>query len=165
MKTHSGFTLVELMIVLALVAILATIGVPSFTSFVINNRLTAQANELVSALNLARSEAIKRNRRVTVCRSNNGAGCGGTWNDGWIVFVDDGAAGLVDGTDELLRAWSGPGNTSSLTSTVNSVQFQGLGLTTLSTFTLTSSQCTGTNKRLVQVATSGRVSTAKASCP
>jgi len=165
MKTHSGFTLVELMIVLALVAILATIGVPSFTSFIVNNRLTAQANELVSALNLARSEAIKRNSRVTVCRSNNGAGCGGTWNDGWIVFVDGGAAGSVDGADELLRAWSGPGNTSSLTSTVNAVQFQGLGMTTQSTFTLTSSQCTGTNKRLVQVATSGRVSAAKASCP
>lgn len=167
MKTFAGFTLVELMITLALVAILATVGVPSFMNLVANNRLTVQTNELVSALNLARSESIKRNARVTLCHSNTGAGCGGSWNDGWIVFVDTGAAASVDGTDEILRVWSGTSTTTTLTSNpgaVNAVQFQGIGLTTTVTFTLTDSHCTGDQRRFVNVNASGRISTTRGAC-
>ena len=167
MKQHSGFTLIELMITLALVAILATVGVPSFTNFIANNRLTVQANELVSALNLARSESVKRNTRVTVCRSANGTACGGTWNNGWIAFVDSGTVGSVDGTDEVLRVWNSGGSSATLTAdptTVNAVQFQGIGLTTSVTFTLTDSHCSGDQRRLVNVAPSGRISTTRASC-
>lgn len=164
MNRERGFTLVELMITLALVAILATIGVPSFMDLIANNRLTTEANELVSALNLARSEAIKRNTRVTVCRSNNNTGCGGTWNDGWITFVDAGTAGSVDAGDQILRVWSGLGSNSTLTVGVNAVQFQGLGLTTSATFQLRATHCTGTNARNIVVTTGGRVSTTKVTC-
>ena len=166
MKKHTGFTLVELMITLVLVAILATIGVPSFMSLIANNRLTTQANELVSSLNLARSEAIKRNTRVTVCRSSTGTSCGGTWSNGWIVFVDAGTAGSVDAGDEILRVRNGVTSGMNLTAgTVNAVQFQTLGLSTQTDFILAVTNCTGDNKRLINVATSGRVSTTKASCP
>lgn len=171
MKTHSGFTLIELMITLVLVAILATIGVPSFVNFIANNRLTVQANELVSALNLARSESIKRNLRVTVCRSANGTGCGGTWNNGWIVFVDEGTAATVDGGDEVLRVYSSAGSSATLTAVVpstttavNAVQFQGIGLTTRVEFTLTDANCSGDQRRIIDVGASGRISTTRASC-
>lgn len=167
MKTYSGFTLVELMITLVLVAILATIGVPSFTNFIANNRLTVHANELVSALNLARSESIKRNLRVTVCRSANGTGCGGTWNDGWIVFVDEGTAATVDGDDEILRVHSSAGASATLTANpaaVTAVQFQGIGLTTTVEFTLTDAHCSGDQRRIIDVGASGRISTTRASC-
>lgn len=167
MKQQSGFTLVELMITLALVAILATIGVPSFMNFIVNNRLAAQTNELVSALNLARSEAIKRNTRVTVCRSNNGTGCGGTWNNGWIVFVDGGTAASVDAGDEILRVWTTGGTDTTLTPTtagLTAVQFPGFGLTTTATFTLTATHCTGNNARSIDVGASGRISTTKVNC-
>ena len=167
MKQHSGFTLVELMITLALVAILATIGVPNFMNFIVNNRLAAQTNELVSALNLARSEAIKRNTRVTVCRSNNGTGCGGTWNNGWIVFVDGGTGASVDAGDEVLRVWTTGASDTTLTPTnagLASVQFPGFGLTTLATFDLTATHCTGNNARRIDVAASGRISTTKVNC-
>ena len=56
----SGFTLVELMITLAIAGILVAVGIPSFNSTISSNRLTSYANELVTALNLARSEAVKR---------------------------------------------------------------------------------------------------------
>ena len=167
MKQHSGFTLIELMIVLALVAILATVGVPSFTNFIANNRLTVQTNELVSALNLARSESIKRNTRVTVCRSVSGIACDGTWNNGWIAFVDNGIAESVDDTDEILRVWSSGGSSATLTanpSTANSVQFQGIGLTNTVEFTLTDAHCSGDQKRLINIAPSGRISTTRESC-
>lgn len=172
MKRHTGFTLVELIVTLSLVAILATVGVPNFANFIANNRLTAQANELVTSLNLARSEAIKRSSRVSVCRSNNNTSCSGTWNDGWIVFVDANTAGTVDGTDTVLRSATRPGGAATLSATststgtaINFVQFQAIGLTTDATFALTASGCTGQNSRNITVSTSGRIQTQKVNCP
>ena len=90
MNKHSGFTLIELMITLAIVGILLTVGVPSLKTFMQGNQLIASSNELVSALHVARSEAIKLNSRVSICESSNGTSCSntGSWKNGWIVFVD-----------------------------------------------------------------------------
>lgn len=87
---HSGFTLIELMITLAIVGILLTVGVPSLKTFMQGNQLIAASNELVSALHIARSEAIKLNSRVSICESSDGTSCSntGSWKNGWIVFVD-----------------------------------------------------------------------------
>jgi len=62
-----GFSLVELMVTIAVLAILLAIGIPSFASLIASNRLTSATNELVAALQTARTEAIRRNVRVTVC--------------------------------------------------------------------------------------------------
>lgn len=164
MKKHTGFTLVELMITLSLVAIMAAMAVPSFTGFIANNRLAAQANELVASLNLARSESIKRNTRVTVCPTSTGTGCGGTWGQGWLVFVDAGNPGVVDVGDAILRVGDAVSADMGLTTTASPVMFQSIGLTTQSTFTLTATNCTGNNVRLIDVAPSGRVATTKGSC-
>lgn len=93
MNRKRGFTLIELVITVALAAILLTIGVPSFQQMIRNNRAATHANEFMSALNLARSEAVKRSVRVSLCPSTNQVACtGGTdWSDGWIVFVDTAA--------------------------------------------------------------------------
>jgi len=90
MKKYSGFTLIELMITLIIVGILLAVGVPSLKSFMQGNQLIAASNELVSALHVARSEAIKLNSRVSICESSDGATCSntGSWKNGWIVFVD-----------------------------------------------------------------------------
>jgi type IV fimbrial biogenesis protein FimT len=77
-----GFTLVELMTTVSIAAILLGVAIPNFTSIITNNRMTAHTNELVTALNLARSEAIKRGQQVVVRKS------GTNWEDGWQVFVD-----------------------------------------------------------------------------
>ncbi len=116
MKKYSGFTLIELMITLFIVGILLAVGVPSLKTFMQSNQLVASTNELLSALHVARSEAIKLNSRVTICESSNGTSCSNTgdWKDGWFVFVDSngdlagtGAVCAATGTDCLLRVHDG----------------------------------------------------------
>ena len=104
---HSfGFTLMELMVTIAIAGILLGVAIPSFTSIISSNRLTTYANELVTALNLARSEAIKRGQHVVVSKT------GTDWEDGWQVFVDIDRSPsshqnvFNTGTDIVLRVYS-----------------------------------------------------------
>lgn len=104
-----GFTLIELMIVVAVVAILVVVGVPALRDTLIRSRLSGEVQEFYGTLALARSEAIKRGLPVSICKSNNGTGCtvGSAWRDGWIVFVnnnnDNPAA--VDAGETILRVF------------------------------------------------------------
>ena len=91
MKRHCGFTLLEMMVVVAIVVILVTVVVPSFTSSMEKAHLRTQIGDFASALGYARSESIKRGVRVTMCPSTDQATCGGAgvnWEAGWISFVD-----------------------------------------------------------------------------
>lgn len=99
----AGFTLIELMFAIAVAAVLLGIGVPSFRDFVRNSRMAASANDIITDFNLARSEAIKRNVPVTLCKSQDGATCDPDDADPfsrWIVFVDDADPALVDAAND-----------------------------------------------------------------
>jgi type IV fimbrial biogenesis protein FimT len=104
---NSGFTLIELMFTIVVLAILLGIGVPNFRDFIRNSRITAAANDLLADLNLARSESVKRRIPVTLCKSANGTTCDTSATSDfrrWIVFVDDAdpAAGSAnDGDGEV----------------------------------------------------------------
>jgi type IV fimbrial biogenesis protein FimT len=99
---HQGFTLIELMVTLVVASILLGVMAPSFVDLIKNSRLTAQINELSAALNLSRSEAIKRGAVVTICSSNDQSSCSGSWQDGWIVFEDTDGNDSVNGNDTLI---------------------------------------------------------------
>lgn len=79
-----GFTLIELMVTLAIAAILMFLAIPSFVSYQKNTQLTSAANSLLAAINAARGEAMKRGMSAMVVPTNNG----GDWTTGWVVFVD-----------------------------------------------------------------------------
>jgi type IV fimbrial biogenesis protein FimT len=102
--------LIELLITLVTGSILLVIAVPSFLSFQQDNRRVTQINELVSGLNLARSEAIKSHATVGFCPSSNGTSCSGAvYDHGWIVFLNTDADSppAVDAGETVLRAHPG----------------------------------------------------------
>lgn len=101
-----GFTLIELMVTLAVAAILVTVAAPSFRTFIQNGRITTQTNDLLADINFARSEAIRRSRLVGICPINpatNQCAVGGNWANGRLVFVDSDNNGAWTATDEQLR--------------------------------------------------------------
>ncbi|MDY6943856.1 MAG: GspH/FimT family pseudopilin [Pseudomonadota bacterium] len=132
-RSNTGFTLVELILTLAIASIVMVAAAPSIQVLVQNNRLTAQTNELVASLNLARSEAVKRAKTVTVCKSATLTNCdttgSGDWEVGWIVFVDDNGDVDVDTGDTIVRVVDGlaAGNSLRSASTNNSLQYTGDG--------------------------------------
>lgn len=84
-----GLTLLELLVGVALSLLVLGWAVPSFTGLVMNARRTAELNDFVTAVHLARSETIKRGQDVVLCKSADGLSCGGAdvdWHDGWLVF-------------------------------------------------------------------------------
>lgn len=103
----SGFTLIELMTVLAIVGTLAMLAAPAMSTFIQSNRLATTTNDFVAALNLARSEAVKRGVSTGVCKSNDGLQCtaAGTWSSGWIVFLDPDNNGPWTASDSMVRAY------------------------------------------------------------
>jgi type IV fimbrial biogenesis protein FimT len=122
-----GFTLVELVVTIALVAILTTLAIPSFSELLRQWRRDSATRELSTSLQLARSEAIKSSRQTVICPSSNGTACAASneWNTGWMVFVDDGADTPANAnnqaynTDErILKVVSAQAGVATLTSSV-----------------------------------------------
>lgn len=161
-----GFTLVELILTIAISAVLMSLAVPGLQSFLRNNRAAALANELVLALNTARSEAVSRRGTVTVCTSANGTSCRGAsdsdktrWHKGWaVIFSPD---------NSVLRTQAAFANGTSLTSAAMSVAFDASGALAgsgIQTFTLTVDGCQGEQNRIVEVGPTGRVSMYNTSC-
>lgn len=161
MLASRGFTLIELMITIAILAIVLGVAVPSFQDFVRRNRVTATANNLVSALALARSEAVKRATRVTVAS--------GDWAGGWQVFVDTATVGDATG-DTVLRVYqpnaSGApaitpdDNFSGYISYLPSGVSVGNGGAGSGSFEV----CNDGNAQVISISNTGRVSTASGSC-
>lgn len=122
MNKNHGFTLIELIVTVAMIAIVAITAGPDLGTFFKRNKFTTQSNNFVASLNLARSEAAKRVSIVTVCISNaaQNACAGGTnWEAGWIAFVDTNGNATIDGGETILNV----NNSISGDTTIRSSQF------------------------------------------
>jgi type IV fimbrial biogenesis protein FimT len=132
-RRNAGYNLMEVMMVTALVAVLATIAVPSFKYVTTSNRIAGEVNGLLGDMQFARSEAVKEGQSVTVCISTNGATCaggaGGNWALGWIVFLDTNGDKQVQAGEAVVRiqpAFSGT-DTFTAPGTFNALTFNRLG--------------------------------------
>ena len=152
MKPETGFTLIELMTTVAVTAVLLTLALPSFRETILSNRISTQANEFVSDLNIARSEAVKSAQTVTIT-SNNGT----NWGSGWTITNAGGTTIRVHGPLD---------GSSTLTGSVNSIQYQETGFINGGA-TLTFNLCddrTGETGRQITILTTGRPGSADLAC-
>jgi type IV fimbrial biogenesis protein FimT len=167
---NSGFTLVELMIVVAIVGILAAIGAPSFQDMLNQTRASSLANELASSLNLARSEAIKRGAQVSVCKSGNITAASPTcsttasWQNGWLIFVDTSTSGTFDGTDTPLKVGQPSNSSAVITFNNNSDNYISYLPSGSSPSNGTLSICVGGIKRSIIIISTGRNRFSKGTC-
>lgn len=148
---EGGFSLVELMVTVTVLALLMGIGVPTFRDVSLGSRLSATANDLLASIQLARSEAIKRNLTVTVCASSDGATCAasGGWEQGWIV-VDSGAT--------LIQRQSAQpaGYRMSQAGGVDPLRFEPIGIgSTAATVTVCRDDPPGAQERVLNVSAAG----------
>lgn len=172
-----GFTLIELMVTIAVLAILLGVAAPSFYHQIQNNRSAALGEEFASALNYARGEAVKRGERISLCASADGSECGGAWDQGWILFrdganSDTGTPSIVTGG--VLQRWPAPGSKASVAvtrggSNAGYLRFNRMGLLdngagNPATASLSYSGCSGESARTITVSPAGMISISRTNC-
>ena len=170
---QSGFTLIELMVTIAVLAILLSIGIPSFAETIRNNRVASQTNEFLTALNLARSEATKRGLPVTICGAADADldSCSGTtdWSNGWVIFADPANPGVVNAPGEVvIQTYPALNGQLQLTtpSVSTFVRFAASGNAGANiSFNFRHQTCTGNNLRQIGLSPVGRISMQKVPCP
>lgn len=157
-----GFTVLELMITVAVAGVVLSFGVPNFISLIADNRAVTHTNDVVASLNIGRSEAVRRGATITICSSTDGAACSGNtdWSTGWVIRT---------GAGEVLRAWpERSGGAGVLNGNVSQIQFQARGSLppgVAPLLQLRIPHCKKNQGRDVNVNSAGRISVSRVACP
>jgi type IV fimbrial biogenesis protein FimT len=170
---YQGFTLIELLVTIAVAAVLLTVGIPSFIDTIHSNRVTTQANDFVTALNLTRSEAVKQGRTATLCIGNGDltdCSTAKAWKDGWLIWVDVNGDGALGDEDTIVRTYPALHGKSTMTASggAKAVAYIASGFLSGASvdFTLSETGCQNSNARLISVKTpTGRPAVSKTACP
>jgi type IV fimbrial biogenesis protein FimT len=156
--SQKGFTLIELMITLAVLAIVLGMAAPSFSSMLQDNRASALGSELQGALQFARSEAVKRRQSVVICRSNAAAsGCenGTDWSGGWLVRQASG---------QVIKVWDRASGLA-IVGPNTGLTFLGSGMvSSASSFSVKPGNCSGKQKRRIAVSATGAATLTPENC-
>jgi type IV fimbrial biogenesis protein FimT len=178
-RAGAGFTLIEVMVSIAVLGVLISVAAPSILKMIQDNRIRSQASDLMASLAIARSEAAKQGVRVTVCTSTNYTSCSGAgasaWNSGYILFTDVNANGTVDSGDTILRVGDPLSGGNTLVSSgftapaaADTIQFRPSGTTNLpaagGSFKLCDSR-SGNFGRSIAISVTGRTTSSPTTCP
>lgn len=162
-RQQRGFSLIELMVAVAVLAVLLGIAIPSFEAFSLSSKLRSHGTSLAASALLARSEAIKRNLAVRLCVSSDGTNCGsGDWEQGWVVLTGSSGSGTV-----LHRQGAIPGgyviDAKNSGTDVDVVIFQpsGVGSTQASLRICRATPSAGSQERVVAISATGRTTVTK----
>ncbi len=169
----AGFTLIELMVTMTVLIVLMAVAVPSFNNAVLGSKLSGYANNFVASVQLARSEAIKRNAPITMCRSADGSSCAssGGWQQGWIIFNDKDSSGAINGDETRIHYQQALASEFAFTGDVYTIVFQGSGLNSTpvtNPLVLCRASPAGSQERAITVSTTGRAAsniTHNGTCP
>lgn len=182
-RYQQAFTLIEMMVTVVVLAIVFTIAIPSFNQQILNNNSLALAEDFAGALTYARTEAVKRGTRVSLCASNDGANCAGGWANGYIAYVDAATSDTATATsvtpNQVLRYWTGFNPRTIIAVTRNGTNITFIRYTGLGALARNGAQgthevrvvarltgCTGTAQRTINIGLSGMVANAtRTSCP
>ncbi len=171
-----GFTLLELMVGIAVLAVTLGIAIPSYADMMRRNRVTTHTNQLVAAFAVARSEAVKRGAPIAVCSSDaTQSECAESedWSNGWIACTDEGAvAGLCESGETIVQRWSAPAEDQVriVTTAVEFVRYRADGRTqqpggTSAVFIVRPTRCHVGDARSVTVTATGRAASTPTACP
>jgi type IV fimbrial biogenesis protein FimT len=167
---NRGVTLVELIIVLTIAGVLAALAAPGMQRFVASNRLTAQVNDLLADISLARSDAIKRNTSAGVCTSTSGTSCAasGNWANGWLVYYvcpTGDPSGCTAGNNVVVKVHEALSGSNTLTGPADALVYSKSGVLSSGAgqFTLTDPYTSG--RRIVCVTPTGRPNLSQVNCP
>ncbi|MDO6610063.1 GspH/FimT family pseudopilin [Shewanella sp. 1_MG-2023] len=159
-----GFTLVELMVTVAVAAILLTVGVPSLVSLYEGQRANSNISKINSSMQFARSQAVSYGSRVSVCPFN-GTSCDSDWTQGFSIFIDNGTLGSLDSTngiqDTVLRSVEGFNSDDFISSSLSRYTFNADGLMNLSqtgNIIYCPGKKTHADSRGITIGVSGRIS-------
>ncbi len=177
-RHQNGFTLIELMVSLFVLAIILGIAIPSFNDQIRNNRSLTYGEEFATALSYTRSEAVKRGRLVSLCPSNaTQDDCGDDWTEGWLAVLDtNGAASNSVTVGEVLRIWDAPDDGLTLTVQRDGSDFDFARFIAAGNLasvggdddpldaTAKHEDCTGNSARAIRVGVSGAVNMRRVDC-
>ena len=162
----AGFTVIELLIGVTVLAILLALAGPSFSSLTGSTRVSSSTSTLAADIKFARTEALMRNVPVLVCAKNSSSSAclnSASWQTGWVVCVDADDDGACDtattNAPNPIRMRASAGQSVTITGPATPVRFNGTGTATQIGFFSINSQVTGITARSIQVTTSGYVYT------
>lgn len=169
-RSSSGYTLIEVVMALLLIAILAAIAIPNYRGAMQTMRASELSNDFITALSFTRAEAIKRNTPVTICAAADSSfsSCGANtgWANGWIIFVDPNADGVIGSTGTILKTHDPLLTGSTIVTTMGFIVYNRSGFlgSSAGTLTLTVPGCTGNSAVLITLSLTGWASVTSTAC-